>query len=167
MFVRMRLSAGRCLSSVSSYLIVWCQKTWDTLKIIYSLFVFNSLSALDISACLRVANTIQNETFSAGIADYILKNKKISVGNISIVHQVGENVLGDIFQFGPFCEEDNLLLLRAWFDTRAERMDSPAIIEDSVGRLINHINFTEIDSKIIIGVLGMPGSRFSNSERCR
>ncbi len=123
--------------------------------------------ALDISACLRVANTIQNKTFSTGIADYIVKNKKISVGNLSNVHQLGENVLGEIFQFGPFCEEDNLLLLRAWFDTRAERMDSPAIVEDSVGRLINHINFTEIESKVIIGVLGKPGSRFGKSERCR
>ncbi len=89
------------------------------------------------------------------------------MGNFSIVHQLGENVLGEIFQFGPFCEEDNLLLLSAWFDTRTERMDSPAIVEDSVGRLINHIDFTEIDSKVIIGVLGKPGSRFGNSERCR
>ncbi len=125
------------------------------------------MGALDVSACLRVANTIQNEKFSAGIADYILKNKKISVGNFFIIHQLGENVLGENFQFGPFCEEDNLSLLRACFDTRAERMDSTAIVEDSVGRLINHIDCTGVDSKFITGLLGKPGSCFSNSERCR
>ncbi len=88
-------------------------KRGDNLKQIYSLFVFNSLGALDVSACLRVANTIQNETFSTGIADYILKNKTISVRNFSLVHQLGENMMGEIIQFGPFCEEDNRLLLSA------------------------------------------------------
>ncbi len=125
------------------------------------------MGALDVSACLRVANTIQNETFSTGIADYILKNKKISVGHFSLVHQLAEGVMGEIIQFDPFCEEDNLLLLSAWFDTHTEGVDTLTIFEDSVGRLIHHIDCTGVDSKFITGLLGKAGSCFSNSERCR
>ncbi len=91
----------------------------------------------------------------------------ISAENFSLVHQLGEKMMGEIIQFGPFCEKDNLLLLSAWFDARTEGVDSPAIFEDSVGRLIDQIDCTKFESKLVLGVLGKKGSRFSNSERCR
>ncbi len=130
-------------------------------------FAFHSLDAIDISACLRVANAIQNEPLSTGIADYIITKKKISAENLSLIHQLGENVMDDIFQFGPFTEKEKLLMLIAWFDTLTEKNDSQATFEESVGRLINRIDCTNFDSKFIMDLLGKPSSRFSDSRLCR
>ncbi len=84
-----------------------------------------------------------------------------------VVVLLGENVMDEIIQFGPFTAEHNLLLLSAWFDTCTEKVDTPGVFEDVVGRLIDHIDCTNVDSNFIDSVLGKPGSRFSNSERCR
>ncbi len=101
----------------------------DTLKEIYSLFVFNSIGALDIFACLSVAITIQNKTFSNGIVDYIVANQIISAENVSLVQQLDENMMDDIIQFGPFTEKERLLLLIAWFDNSSEKKYSKANYE--------------------------------------
>ncbi len=154
------------------YLIKWSQiyderLTWGHLEKNLPLIRFNSLDALDISACLRVANTIQNETFSTDIADYVLTNKMISAEDFSFVHQLGDNTMNDIIQYGPFTEKERLLLLIAWFDTRTNRMGSPAIFEAAVERLIDQIDCTNFDSKFITGLLCKADSYFSNNQICK
>ncbi len=89
------------------------------------------------------------------------------MGEFSLVHQLGEHLMDNILQYVRFSHEDNLLLLSAWFDSCCEKVDSPAIFEEAVGRLINRIDCTNFDSEFINGVLGKPHSRFSTSERCR
>ncbi len=177
MFVQKRSLTSEFLFSVPLKVIavcVACKKVaredtlnWFT-RIIktFSILLF-SLVALDFSACLCVANTIQPGAFSTFIADHIVANKLTSVGEFSLVHQLGEHLMDNILQFVRFSDEDNLLLLSAWFDSCCERVVSTAIFEEAVGRLINRIDCTNFDSKFINGVLGKPNSRFSTSERCR
>ncbi len=59
--------------------------------------------------------------------------------NLSLVHQLGESLMDEIIQFGPFPEDQKLLLLSGWFDNCTEKADSPTEFEEAVGRLIDHI----------------------------
>ncbi len=91
----------------------------------------------------------------------------ISAENLSHVHQLGDNMMNNIIQYGPFTEKERLLLLIAWFDTHTKRVGSPAIFEAAVERLIDHIDCTNFDSKFITGLLCKAGSYFSNNQICK
>ncbi len=144
-----------------------CSAPWKRLTRITNVIyhAYYSLNTLDFSACLRVANTIQNGPFCADLADYIIKNEKLSAGDFSLVTRMGDNLMDKILQSVPLTEDQKLLLLIEWFETRSENVVSTA--EGIVGWLFEHIDCTNIDSKLIISVLGKPASRFANSERCR
>ncbi len=101
------------------------------------------------------------------MADYVLKTKKLSAENFSLVHQLGENMINEIIQFGPFTENEKLLLLIAWFDTATEKNVSQVTLQEDVGRLIDHIDCTHFDSKFITGLLCKAGSNFSSNQTCK
>ncbi len=128
---------------------------------------FYSLDLLDFSVSLCLAKTIHHVTFSAFIANHIIKNKKISAGDFSLVHRMGEHVMDKILPIIPFTEEEKLLLLIAWFDECTERVDSPAIFEEAVRRLIDHIDCTGFEGNFITYASCEEGSNFSNSRPCR
>ncbi len=114
-----------------------------------------------------LANTIQHGAFCEQTAELITDEEKLSVEDFSLVPRMGDNLMDQIFQSVPFTEDQKLLLLIEWFDTRPETNDSTAASEEAVGWLFEHIDCTNFDLKFIMGLLGKPGSSFGNSERCR
>ncbi len=128
---------------------------------------YYSLDEHDFSSRMCLANTIQHAAFCADIADYIIEHDKLSVEDFSAVTRMGDNLMDQILQSVPFTEDQKLLLLIEWFDTRPETKDSTAASEEAVEWLFEHIDCAKIDFKLIMGLLGKPNSRFGNSERCR
>ncbi len=144
-------------------------KRWDFLKWIVNAisFAFYSRNALDFSASLCLANTIQHGSFSTFIANHIIKNKMISVEDCSLVHRIGEHVMDKILTTNRFTEEAKLLLLIAWFDKCIEQVLSPATFEEAVGRLIDHIDCTNFEGSFLALALCNEDSNFSNNRMCR
>ncbi len=125
------------------------------------------MNVLNFSTYLCVANTIQHGAFSAFIASHIIKTKKISAGDFSLVHRMGEHLMHKILPSVPITEEEKLLLMIAWFDKCTEKVNSPAIFEEAVGRLIDHIDCRGFDGNFITSVLCEEDSSFSNSRMCK
>ncbi len=80
---------------------------------------------------------------------------------------MGESVMDKILPTIAFAEEEKLLLLISWFDKCTEKVNSPAIFEEAVGRLIDHIDCTGFEGNFITSVLCKADSNFSNSRMCR
>ncbi len=123
--------------------------------------------SLDFPTRMCLANTIQHGAFCADVAYRIIEEEKLSVEDFSLVTRMGENLMDKLLRSVPFTEDQKLLLLIEWFDTRPETNGSTAASEEAVGWLLEHIDCTNFDLKFIMGLLGRPGSRFGNSERCR
>ncbi len=145
-------------------MFVWI---WSS-RIINKYFIsFNSLNLFDLSVNLCLAKTIQHATFSAFIASNIIKNKKISAGDFSLVHRMGGSVMDKILPTIPFAEEEKLLLLISWFDKCTENVNSPRIFEEAVGRLMDHIDCSGFEGNFITSIVRKADSNFSNSPMCR
>ncbi len=160
----MRFSEGTFLVSVVLLRVIH----WNWSRIIKAFFIsVNRLNVLNFSARMCVANTIQHGAFSAFIAIHITKSKQISARDFSLVHRMGESVMDKILKSVPFAEEEKLLLLISWFDKCTENVNSPTIFEETVARLIDHIDCTGFEGNFITSVLCKVDSNFSNSQLCR
>ncbi len=130
-------------------------------------FAYYMRYGLDFPARMCLANATRHGAFCADVANRIVKEKKVSVEDFSHVTRMGDNLMDKLLQSVPFTEDQKLLLLIEWFDTRPETNGSIAASEEAVGWLLEHIDCRNFDLKFIMGLLGKPGSRFGNSGRCR
>ncbi len=64
--------------------------------------VYYSLDALDFSSRMCLANTIQHGAFCADVANRIIKEKKVSVEDFSLVTRLGDNLMDKVLQSVPF-----------------------------------------------------------------
>ncbi len=94
-----------------------------------------------------LANTIQHGAFCEETADLIIDEEKVSVEDFSLVTRMADNLMDKLLQSVPFTEDQKLLLLIEWFDTRPETNGSKAASEEAVGWLFEHIDAILLKTK--------------------
>ncbi len=78
---------------------------------------YYSLDDLEFPTRMCLANTIQHGAFSADVANRIIKERKVSVEDFSLVTRMGDSLIDKLLQTVPFTEDQKLLFLIEWFDT--------------------------------------------------